>query len=90
LPEDCDDDEGSIEMNSAPIATTKASKKKQHRSAMFGTYGRSDIVYKTILRKCRKHYLTAFNETTNYIKTKRNRKPQFLLDKLNQFIEEEL
>jgi len=56
--------------------------KKKHRSTLFGTYGRSDIVYKTILRKCRKHYLTAFNESTNYIKAKRNRKPQFLIEKL--------
>lgn len=61
--------------------------KKKHRSTLFGTYGRSDIVYKTILRKCRKHYLTAFNESTNYIKAKRNRKPQFLIEKLTQFVQ---
>lgn len=60
--------------------------KKKHKSALFGQYGRSDIVYKTILRTCRKHYLSNFNDSTNYIKAKRNRKPQFLLDKLVQFV----
>lgn len=33
----------------------------------------------------RKQYLTDFNNKTNYIKSKRNRKPQFLVDKLTEF-----
>lgn len=53
---------------------------------MYGQYGRSDIVYKTILRTFRKHYLSDFNESTGYIKAKRNRKPQFLLEKLAQYV----
>lgn len=73
--------------NESSMALKNEKPKKKHRSALFGTYGRSDIVYKTILRKCRKHYLTAFNDSTNYIKAKRNRKPQFLLEKLSQFVQ---
>lgn len=60
--------------------------RKKHKSTLFGQYGRSDIVYKTILRTCRKHYLSDFNESTAYIKTKRNKKPHFLLDKLAEYV----
>lgn len=48
-------------------------------------YGRSDIVLKTILRKLRKQYLTEFNTMTHYIKSKKNRKPQFLIEKLKEY-----
>lgn len=66
------------------VAATKSSSKK-HKSNTYTVYGRSDIVLKTILRKMRKQYLTDFNNKTNYIKSKRNRKPQFLVDKLTEF-----
>eukprot|EP00347_Sterkiella_histriomuscorum_P006727 403351665 len=67
------------------INSKQGSKSKKQRSAQFNNYGRSDIVFKTILRKVRKQYLTDFNEKTGYIKCKRNRKPQFLLDKLTEY-----
>lgn len=58
---------------------------KKHKSSTYTVYGRSDIVLKTILRKLRKQYLTEFNAKTHYIKSKKNRKPQFLLDKLKEY-----
>lgn len=58
---------------------------KKHKSNTYTVYGRSDIVLKTILRKLRKQYLTDFNNKTNYIKSKKNKKPQFLLDKLKEY-----
>jgi len=58
---------------------------KKHKSNTYTVYGRSDIVLKTILRKLRKQYLTDFNTKTNYIKSKKNRKPQFLLDMLKEY-----
>ena len=38
---------------------------------------RSDIVFKTLLRKIRKQYLNDFNNMTNYIRVKRNRNSSF-------------
>ncbi|CDW81104.1 UNKNOWN [Stylonychia lemnae] len=70
------------------VTKTEVPKKQAHKISSFNTYGRSDIVFKTILRKIRKQYLTDFNETTGYIKRKRNRKPQFLVELLNQYTEQ--
>lgn len=49
--------------------------RKEYKSSDFEKYGRSDIVFKTILRKFRKQYLNEFNRMTNYNKVKRNRSP---------------
>jgi hypothetical protein len=44
---------------------------------------RSDLIFKTILRKVRKVYLADFNKTTGYIKGKKNQDKKFYLEKLH-------
>lgn len=41
------------------------------------TLQRPDVVLKTILRSIRRYYIVKFNKTTNYIKCKRGKGPEF-------------
>lgn len=44
------------------------------------TKQRADVVLKTILRQIRRHYIKLFNESTNYIKSKRGKGSDFFKD----------
>ncbi len=41
---------------------------------------------KTILRQIRRHYIVQFNQTTNYIKSKRGKGPEFFREQLKAFV----
>lgn len=48
---------------------------------------RSDIIYKVILRKIRKQYITEFNNLTSYIKSWRFKKSNFLIECLDRYVD---
>jgi hypothetical protein len=50
------------------------------------TVQRPDVVLKTILRQIRRYYILKFNKTTNYIKCKRGKGPEFFRDQLRLFV----
>jgi hypothetical protein len=49
---------------------------------------RSDVLYKTVIRDMRKYFLVHFNATTKYVKKKRNKKTNFLLNQVKTFLSE--
>ena len=50
------------------------------------TKQRADVVLKTILRQIRRHYINLFNQSTNYIKSKRGKGPDFFREQLKLFV----
>lgn len=48
---------------------------------------RKDVVFKSILRRVRKSYLSEFNRLTKYITTKRSHRETYLLEKLEVYAE---
>lgn len=52
---------------------------------------RKDVVYKGFLRRCRKHYQTAFLRTTQHVKYRKSKKIRVrsMKDNLNSFVAEE-
>ncbi len=63
-------------------------KKKRKPRCSFRITKRSDLVFKTILRKIRKIYLNDFNFTTNYIKSKKFYPTTYLGECMKSYISE--
>ena len=61
----------------------KETKKKKDKEELI----RKDVVFKSILRRVRKSYLSEFNQLTEYITTKRFHPQTYLLEKLEVYAE---
>jgi hypothetical protein len=70
------DSEGSMD--------TGVMRKHYHRKILTN---RCDVVYKTLVRDMRKHFLIDFNNFTEYNKKKRYRKPSYYQERVRHYID---
>jgi hypothetical protein len=82
----CKDDAESDSELATRMKNKRSTKKKSHLSGT--TRKRKDIIFKSLLRRCRKFYQTEFNAFCNYSKVKKRRSENFFFDHVAAFTSE--
>lgn len=69
-----------------PVCTSETKLKRKKRSNLSNTRRRrKDIIFKSILRRCRKFYQSEFNNYCNYSRVKKRRAKSFFFEQIAKF-----